>query len=93
MNTNNLGQSWIITNLVSQSYEYGGDIPGNKDFTVEVNYTSTLQISTSDATFNYPNTQVTVHNTTDPNVYNITLVWNGLTRTIENVTIENVTIS
>lgn len=93
-NTNNLGQRWMITDLINSTNENGGNIPGDKEFETGITYTGILEIDannnpdiyTSYTNFVHSDTAVTIHETSQ-NVYIITLVWNGLTRTIENVTI------
>jgi len=90
IDTNNLGSTWVITNLVSSSNENVGDIPGEeKDFTDGETYTSTLKIDNT----TYSNTQVTVNSTIEPDLYNIILVWNGISRTIENVNYADMSIN
>lgn len=94
-NTNNLGQRWMITDLLNLTHGNGGDIPGDKEFITDITYTGNLEIDvnnfpdiyTSSTNFVYLDTTVTINQTSQSNVYNIIFVWNGLTRTIENVTI------
>lgn len=94
-NTNNLGQRWMITDLFNLTHGNGGAIPGDKEFITDITYTGILEIDanntpeiyTSSTNFVYLDTTVTVTQGDQPNVYNIILQWNGLTRTIEIVTI------
>ena len=93
-NTNNLGVRWIISDLMNSNHGSGGNIPRYKEFVTGITYTGDLEIDantqadihTSYTNFVYLDTAVTI-NETSQNVYNITLVWNGLTRTIENLNI------
>ena len=95
INTNNLGQRWIITDLFHLTHGNGGHIPGGKEFITDITYTGILEIDannipdiyTSYTNFVYSDTTVTITETAQTNVYNIILAWNGQTRTIESVTI------
>lgn len=96
LDNDNLGVRWIIADLENSTGVNGGSIGANQNIlfqnditysgNLEIDVNSTPNISLSATNIVYLNIQLTFIETIQ-NVYDIILVWNELTRTIQNISI------